>query len=267
MSGRLVVCPTPIGNLEDITLRVLTTLRDADVVACEDTRHTQGLLKRHGISATLISYHEHNERARAGELVERMRDGATVALVSDAGMPLVNDPGYDLVQATIEAGLTVEVLPGPSATITALVASGLPNDVWRFAGFLPRKAGPLREVFTAPETVVAFESPRRVGASLKILAELDHERPAAVCRELTKLHEEIVRGSAQELAAKYAREDPRGEIVLVVGGAPEPEGLDPKAVAAVKLLVEAGARSKTAAKVVSELTGAPSNDLYRALLT
>ncbi len=196
-----------------------------------------------------------------------MRDGATVALVSDAGMPLVNDPGYDLVQATIEAGLTVEVLPGPSATITALVASGLPNDVWRFAGFLPRKAGPLREVFTAPETVVAFESPRRVGASLKILAELDPERPAAVCRELTKLHEEIVRGSAQELAAKYAREDPRGEIVLVVGGAPEPEGLDPKAVAAVKLLVDAGARSKTAAKVVSELTGAPSNELYRALLT
>ena len=165
------------------------------MVACEDTRHTQGLLKRHGISATLISYHEHNERARAGELVERMQAGATVALVSDAGMPLVNDPGYDLVQATIEAGLTVEVLPGPSATITALVASGLPNDVWRFAGFLPRKAGPLREVFTAPETVVAFESPRRVGASLKILAELDPERPAAVCRELTKLHEEIVRGT------------------------------------------------------------------------
>ena len=265
--SRLVVCPTPIGNLEDITLRVLTALRDADVVACEDTRHTRVLLERYGVSAKLISYHEHNERARAGELVERMQAGATVALVSDAGMPLVNDPGYDLVQATIGAGLTVEVLPGPSATITALVASGLPNDVWRFAGFLPRKAGPLREVFTAPETVVAFESPRRVGASLKILAELDPERPAAVCRELTKLHEEIVRGSAQELAAKYAREDPRGEIVLVVGGAPEPEGLDPKAVAAVKLLVDAGARSKTAAKVVSELTGAPSNELYRALLT
>ena len=264
---KLVVCPTPIGNLEDITLRVLTALRDADVVACEDTRHTHGLLKRHDISATLISYHEHNERARAGELVERMQAGATVALVSDAGMPLVNDPGYDLVQATIAAGLTVEVLPGPSATITALVASGLPNDVWRFAGFLPRKAGPLREVFTAPETVVAFESPRRVGASLKILAELDPERPAAVCRELTKLHEEIVRGTAQELAAKYAAQDPKGEIVLVVGGARKPEGLDPKAVEAVKLLVDAGARSKTAAKVVSELTGAPSNELYRALLT
>lgn len=265
--SRLIVCPTPIGNLEDITLRVLTALREADVVACEDTRHTQGLLKRHGIEAKLVSYHEHNERARASELVDRMREGATVALVSDAGMPLVNDPGYDLVQATVAADLRVEVLPGPSATITALVASGLPNDVWRFAGFLPRKAGPLKEVFTARETVVAFESPRRVGASLKVLAELDPERPVAVCRELTKLHEEIVRGSAAELARKYAKEDARGEIVLVVGGAPEATGLDPKAVEAVRALVDAGARAKTAAKVVSELTGAPSNELYRALLT
>jgi 16S rRNA (cytidine1402-2'-O)-methyltransferase len=263
----LLVCPTPIGNLEDITLRVLAALRDADVVACEDTRHTAGLLKRHGIEAKLVSYHEHNERARAGELVERMRAGETVALVSDAGMPLVNDPGYDLLQATIAAGLRVEVLPGPSATITALVASGLPNDVWRFAGFLPRKAGPLRDVFAAPETVVAFESPRRVGASLKVLAALDPERPVAVCRELTKLHEEIVRGSAAELAERYAQQDPRGEIVLVVGGAPEPTGLDPAAVEAVRTLVDAGARAKTAAKVVAELTGASSNELYRAVAT
>jgi 16S rRNA (cytidine1402-2'-O)-methyltransferase len=263
----LRVCPTPIGNLEDITLRVLDALRTADVVACEDTRHTQGLLKRHGIEARLVSYHEHNERARASELVERMRAGETVALVSDAGMPLVNDPGFDLVRETVAAGLRVEVLPGPSATVTALVASGLPNDVWRFAGFLPRKAGALREVFTAPETVVAFESPRRVGASLKVLAALDPERPVAVCRELTKLHEEIVRGTAGELAARYAREDPRGEIVLVVGAASPAEGLDPKAVEAVRTLVDAGARAKTAAKVVSELTGAPSNELYRALLT
>ncbi len=267
MSGRLVVCPTPIGNLEDITLRVLAALRDADVIACEDTRHTQGLLKRHGIEAKLVSYHEHNERSRAAELVERLRGGEVVALVSDAGMPLVNDPGYDLVGATIAAGLRVEVLPGPSATITALVASGLPNDVWRFVGFLPRKAGPLREVFTASETIVAFESPRRVGASLKVLAEDDPERPVAVCRELTKLHEEIVRGTAAELAAKYGDEDARGEIVLVVGGAPAATGLDPKAVEAVRALVDAGARSKTAAKVVSDLTGAPSNELYRALLT
>lgn len=268
MSGRLLVCPTPIGNLEDITLRVLTALREAAVVACEDTRHTVGLLKRHEITAQqLVSYHEHNERARAAELVERMRAGETVALVSDAGMPLVNDPGYDLVGATIAAGLRVEVLPGPSATITALVASGLPNDVWRFVGFLPRKAGPLREVLAATETIVAFESPRRVGASLQVLAELDPERPVAVCRELTKLHEEIVRGSAAELATKYAQEEARGEIVLVIGGAQPAEGLDPKAVEAVRALVDAGARAKTAAKVVSDLTGAPSNALYRAVAT
>jgi 16S rRNA (cytidine1402-2'-O)-methyltransferase len=267
VTGRLVICPTPIGNLEDITLRVLTTLREADVVACEDTRHTVGLLKRHGITAHLVSYHEHNERARAGELVQRMVDGAVVALVSDAGMPLVSDPGYELVQATVAAELQVEVLPGPSSTITALVASGLPNDAWRFAGFLPRKLGPLREAFAGPETLVAFESPRRVGASLKVLAEIDPERPVAVCRELTKLHEEIVRGTASELAAKYAKDDPRGEVVLVVGGAPEQTGLDPKALEAVRTLVEAGARAKTAAKVVSELTGAPANALYREVAT
>ena len=160
------------------------------------TRATRkGLLKRHGVSATLVSYHEHNERARAGELVERMRAGATVALVERRGHAARQRPGLRPRPGHVAAGLTVEVLPGPSATITALVASGLPNDVWRFAGFLPRKAGPLREVFAAPETVVAFESPRRVGASLKVLAELDPERPVAVCRELTKLHEEIVRGT------------------------------------------------------------------------
>ncbi len=267
MTGRLVVCPTPIGNLEDITLRVLAALREADVIACEDTRHTKTLLDRYGVNAKLVSYHEHNERARASELVERMRSGEVVALVSDAGMPLVSDPGYALVQGCVAAGLAVEVLPGPSSAITALVASALPSDAWRFAGFLPRKAGPLREVFTAPETVVGFESPRRVGATMKILAELDPDRPVAVCRELTKLHEEIVRGTASELAAKYADEDPRGEIVLVIGGAPEATGLDPKAVEAVRTLVEAGARAKTAAKVVSDLTGAPSNALYREVAT
>ena len=210
MSGRLVVCPTPIGNLEDITLRVLDALRNADVVACEDTRHTRVLLERYGVSASLVSYHEHNERARAAELVERMRDGAVVALVSDAGMPLVSDPGYALVQGCVAAGLAVEVLPGPSSAITALVASALPSDAWRFAGFLPRKRAGLEAVFAAGETVVAFESPRRVGASLAVLAELDPERPVAVCRELTKVHEEVVRGTASELATRYASEPPQG---------------------------------------------------------
>jgi 16S rRNA (cytidine1402-2'-O)-methyltransferase len=264
VSGRLVVCPTPIGNLEDVTLRVLAALREADVVACEDTRHTKVLLDRYGVTASLVSYHEHNERARAAELVERMRNGAVVALVSDAGMPLVSDPGYALVQGCVAAGLAVEVLPGPSSAITALVASALPSDAWRFAGFLPRKRGALQAVFAAPETVVAFESPKRVGASLRVLAELDPERPVAVCRELTKLHEEVVRGTAQELAARY-EEPPRGEIVLVIGGAPE--RADPAAVEAVRRLVESGARARVAATVVAELTGAHANDLYRALVT
>jgi 16S rRNA (cytidine1402-2'-O)-methyltransferase len=266
LSGRLVVCPTPIGNLEDVTLRVLAALREADVVACEDTRHTRVLLERYGVSASLVSYHEHNERSRAAELVSRMQDGAVVALVSDAGMPLVSDPGYALVQGCIAAGLSVEVLPGPSAALTALVASGLPSDAWRFAGFLPRKRGGLEEVFRSPETLVAFESPRRVGASLAVLAKLDAERPVAVCRELTKLHEEIVRGTAAELAARYAEEDPRGEIVLVIGGAPAPE-LDPAAVDAVRRLIDAGARAKTAASVVAELTGSSANALYRETAT
>ena len=262
--GRLVVCPTPIGNLEDVTLRVLAALRDADVVACEDTRRTRVLLERYGVSATLVSYHEHNERERAAELVERMHAGAVVALVSDAGMPLVSDPGYVLVQGCVAAGLAVEVLPGPSAALAALVASALPADAWRFAGFLPRRRAALVEVLESPETVVAFESPRRVGASLAVLAELDPERPVAVCRELTKVHEEVVRGTAAELAARYAYEPPRGEVVLVIGGAPPAEGAHPAAIDAVRRLIEAGARPRVAAGVVAELTGATANELYAA---
>jgi 16S rRNA (cytidine1402-2'-O)-methyltransferase len=264
--GRLVVCPTPIGNLEDITLRVLSALRDADVVACEDTRRTRVLLERYGVQASLISYHEHNERERAAELVERMRAGAVVALVSDAGMPLVSDPGYVLVQGCVAAGLEVEVLPGPSAALAALVASALPADAWRFVGFLPRKRAALIEVLSSPETVVAFESPRRVGATLAVLASLDPARPVAVCRELTKLHEEVVRGDAATLAAGYADEPPRGEIVLVIGGAPPRTGVDPAAVDAVRRLVDAGARARPAATVVAELTGVPANALYRAVV-
>jgi 16S rRNA (cytidine1402-2'-O)-methyltransferase len=261
--GRLIVCPTPIGNLEDVTLRVLSALRDADVVACEDTRRTRVLLERYGVQATLISYHEHNERERAAELVERMRGGTVVALVSDAGMPLVSDPGYVLVQGCVAAGLEVEVLPGPSAALAALVASALPAEAWRFVGFLPRKRSALVEVLASPETVVAFESPKRVGASLAVLAELDGARPVAVCRELTKVHEEVVRGSAAELAARYADEGPRGEVVLVIGGAPPRSGLDSAAVDAVRRLVDAGARARVAARVVADLTGAPANALYR----
>jgi 16S rRNA (cytidine1402-2'-O)-methyltransferase len=264
-AGRLVVCPTPIGNLEDITLRVLAALREADVVACEDTRRTRVLLDRYGVTARLVSYHEHNEERRAGELVARMRAGEVVALVSDAGMPLISDPGFALVRASVAAGLAVEVLPGPSAAIAALVASALPADRWRFEGFLPRRRGELAELLGVDETVVAFESPRRVAASLGLLAELDPQRPVAVCRELTKAHEEVVRGTATELAARYRESPPRGEVVLVVGAAARPQPDPGPAVAALRRLVDSGAKPRSAAAVVSELTGVPANRLYRAL--
>ena len=266
-AGRLVVCPTPIGNLEDVTLRVLAALRDADVVACEDTRRTRVLLDRYGVDARLVSYHEHNEPARAAELVERMRGGETVALVSDAGMPLVSDPGFVLVRACVGAGLAVEVLPGPSAALAALVASGLPADSWHFAGFLPRRRGALLELLrSARETLVAFEAPGRVAASLAAIAELDPERAVAVCRELTKVHEEIVRGTAAELAERYAEAGPRGEIVLVVGP-PASDGPDLRpALDALRALVDAGARARPAAGVVAGLTGVSANRLYEALL-
>jgi 16S rRNA (cytidine1402-2'-O)-methyltransferase len=265
--GHLVVCPTPIGNLEDVTLRVLAALRQADVVACEDTRRTRVLLDRYGVDARLVSYHEHNEERRAADLVEQMEAGATVALVSDAGMPLVSDPGYVLVRACAAAGLAVEVLPGPSAVLAALVASALPADRWRFAGFLPRKRGELRRALEEPGgTLVAFESPRRVPGTLALLAEVDPDRPAAVCRELTKAHEEVVRGTARVLAERYAGEPPRGEVVIVIGPAGE-DTEDPSSgpgPGAVARLVESGARPREAAAVVAELTGARPNAVYRA---
>jgi 16S rRNA (cytidine1402-2'-O)-methyltransferase len=265
-AGRLVVCPTPIGNLEDVTLRVLSALREADVIACEDTRTTKVLLDRYGVSAERVRYDAHTERRVAPRLVERMRGGTVVALVSDAGMPLVSDPGLVLVQACMAAGLEVEVLPGPSAALAALVASGIEASTWRFVGFLPRKRGALVEVFGSPEVVVAFESPRRVGASLAALAEVDPERPVAVCRELTKLHEEVVRGTAAALAERYAEEPPRGEVVLVVGAAPGGEAdLGPALAALRRLVDDAGARPRPAATVVAELTGTSANALYRAL--
>ncbi len=265
MSGRLIVCPTPIGNLEDVTLRVLSALREADIVACEDTRRSRVLLDRYGVQARLVSYHEHNERERAIELVRAMNDGAVVALVSDAGMPLVSDPGFVLLQACVAAGLAVDVLPGPSAALAALVASALPADRWRFEGFLPRKRGDLEGVFQAPETVVAFESPRRLAKSLAALAAVDPERPVVVCRELTKVHEEVVRGTAGELARRYETEAPRGEVAIVIGPAAATAAELGPAVEAVKKLIDAGARPRPAASVVAGLTGVSANALYEAV--
>ncbi len=265
-AGRLIVCPTPIGNLEDVTLRVLTALRQADVVACEDTRHSRLLLARHGISTRLLSLHEHNERARAAELVKRIRGGAVVALVSDAGTPLVSDPGFALVQGCLEAGLALEVLPGPSAVLTALVASGLPAERWRFVGFLPRARGELRALLAgARETLVAFVSPRRLAATLALLAAQDPARPVAVCRELTKLHEEVRRGSAAELARHYGETPARGEVVLVCGAAAAERASLQDALAALRDLIDAGARARPAAGAVAKLTGLRANELYREI--
>ena len=266
--GRLVVCPTPIGNLQDVTLRVLAVLGQADVVACEDTRHTRVLLERHGLAPRLVSFHEHNERARAGEMLQRVRRGELVALVSDAGTPIVSDPGFALVRACLDAGLPVEVLPGPSAVVTALVASGLPAERWLFVGFLPRKRAELEDLLMhAGETLVAFESPRRLAATLRLLAARDPERPMAVCRELTKRHEEIRRGSAGELSASYetGAGATRGVVVLVIGAAPPRRPGREQALAAVRELVAAGARSRQAARSVARLTGVGANELYREI--
>jgi 16S rRNA (cytidine1402-2'-O)-methyltransferase len=265
--GRLVVCPTPIGNLDDVTLRVLATLAEADLVACEDTRRTGRLLERHGIRRSLVSYHEHNEAARARELVARIAEGQLIALVSDAGTPLVADPGHMLVQACIREGLPLEVLPGASAVVTALVASGLPAASWRFVGFLPRRKAEREQLLAASgEVVVAFESPQRLPSTLQLLAGREPQRRLAVCRELSKLHEEVSRGSAAELAERFGRDVPRGEIVLVCAPAERPADVERETVlAALRDLIEAGARPRAAAGALARVTGVPANELYREL--
>jgi 16S rRNA (cytidine1402-2'-O)-methyltransferase len=265
----LVVCATPIGNLEDVTLRVLTELRAADVVLCEDTRHTRGLLQRHAIEARLLSYHEHNEASRTAELLPRLQAGERIALVSDAGMPGVSDPGARIVRAALDAGVEVTVLPGPSAVETALVASGLVAERYQFVGFLPRGAKALSELWAELAAwhwpAVAFESPQRLPATLRSLAATDAARPVAVCRELTKRFEEIARGTAAELAKRFA-EPPKGEITLVIGPAPAREVDEAVALAAVAELVDAGLSRKRAAELVASLTGAARNRLYRGSL-
>ncbi|MDQ4081630.1 MAG: 16S rRNA (cytidine(1402)-2'-O)-methyltransferase [Actinomycetota bacterium] len=268
----LVVCPTPIGNLEDVTLRVLRELRGADLVLCEDTRRTRVLLERHAVAARLRSFHRHNEAARTAEVLPRLEAGERIALVSDAGLPGVNDPGSRLVVAAIERGLLVTVLPGPSAVETALVASGLVGDRYAFLGYLPRTPEALEGLWRelAPWTwpAIAFESPRRLPRSLETLAAVLPDRRVAVCRELTKRFEEIVRGRAVDVAGRF-REAPKGEVTLVIGGAgtrPD-ESVDAETGAgAVVELVAAGIPRRRAAELVARLTGASRNELYRRSL-
>lgn len=273
----LYLCATPIGNLEDVTLRLLEVLRKADFVACEDTRRTRILLERHGISARLVSFHEHNEEQRLAALLPLLREGKDVAVVSDAGMPGVSDPGFTLVRACADEVLPVTVVPGPSAVSTALVLSGLPADRFAFVGFLARSKSKLVEQLAAFDAtgaaVVAFESPRRLGASLAAIGERWPARRVAVCRELTKLHEEVLRGTAAEVVAQLP--DPvRGEIVLVLesvtgsgavrGGmaqGSDARGLE-TAGRALEMLIESGLGVKKAAGIVAELTGLPGRAAY-----
>jgi 16S rRNA (cytidine1402-2'-O)-methyltransferase len=265
----LAVCATPIGNLDDVTLRVLAELRAADVVLCEDTRHTRGLLERHGIEARLLSYHEHNEAARTAELLPRLAAGERVALVSDAGMPGMSDPGGRLVRAALDAGVELTVLPGPSAVDTALVASGLVAERYQFLGFLPRGQSALGALWDDLARwewpAVAFESPRRLPATLRSLAAASPEREVAVCRELTKRFEEVVRGTASELAERFV-EPPKGEITLVLGPGRAAVPDDAPALAAVAELISLGVPRKRAAELVAGLTGVARNRLYRGSL-
>ncbi|GIU94298.1 MAG: ribosomal RNA small subunit methyltransferase I [Gaiellaceae bacterium] len=266
----LAVCATPIGNLDDVTLRVLDELRRADVVLCEDTRRTRILLDRHGVAARLVSCHRHNEASRTAEALARLERGERVALVSDAGLPGVNDPGARLISAALEAGISVTVLPGASAVETALVASGLVGERYQFVGYLPRREGELRALALELERwahpVVAFESPRRLPTSLAAFAEVMPDRAAAVCRELTKRFEDVQRGSLRELAERFG-EPPRGEVTLVLGAAEtERAGTSAEALRAVAELVEEGVSRRKAAELVARLTGASRNALYRATL-
>jgi 16S rRNA (cytidine1402-2'-O)-methyltransferase len=265
----LAVCATPIGNLEDVTLRVLRELAEADVVLCEDTRHTRKLLERHGIRARPLSYHQHNEAKRTAELLPRLEDGERVALVSDSGLPGISDPGSRLVRGALEAGVPVTVLPGPSAVETALVASGLVGEQgYQFVGYLPRRERALlelgEELARRPWAVVAFDSPRRLPQTLAVLARVVPDRPAAVCRELTKRFEEVARGTVSELAERFGG-GAKGEITVVFGaGAAERD--EAAAAGAMAELLQAGIPRRQAADLVARLTGVARNRLYRTSL-
>ncbi len=273
MSGRLILCATPIGNLEDITQRALRVLGSADVIACEDTRRTRKLLSHFSIHARdLVSYREGNERRAATDLVERIERGKTVVLVSDAGMPGISDPGYRLVRACIEADLTIEVVPGPTASVAALVLSGLPPGRFVFEGFLPRKTGDRkrRAAELAPETrtLVIYESPHRLEASVADLIEVLGDRPAALVRELTKLHEEVRRGSLTEILDSIRESPPKGEIVLVVGGSVHDRAVasDEELARSARELMDSGVDRGEALSRVAKQAGVPRRRVFDALL-
>ena len=274
MPGTLYLVATPIGNLSDITHRALQVLRDVDLIACEDTRHTHKLLNHYGINTKTISYHEHNEQQRAVDLIERLKQGTNIAVVSDAGTPSISDPGFRLVRAAIENDIVVVPVPGPSALITALIAAGLPTDEFFFAGFLPSRASARRtrltELQSIPGTLIFYEAPHRLAATLADAYEILGEREAVVARELTKLHEEIRRGLLSKLAADYTEKtDIRGEIVVlidrnVIGAAATP------AVSVATLVdqfEQAGLDHRAALKKAARELGLSRAEAYRKLLS
>jgi len=268
MSGTLYLVATPIGNLEDITYRAVRTLREAGLIACEDTRQTRKLLDHYGIARPLVSYHEHNEATRAEELLRRMQAGESVALVSDAGMPLVSDPGYRVVHAAIQAGISVVPVPGPSALVAALAASGLPTDEFTFGGFLPAKSGPrvraIEAVKDETAPLIFYETPHRIVEALGDIETVLGERPVVVARELTKVHEEFLRGTAGEVrAALAARPAVKGEITLLIGRAIAPPTVLTSIEDAVDAYVRGGMGRMEAMKKVARERRISKRDVYR----
>ena len=271
MAGLLYLVATPIGNLEDITYRAVRLLRECDLIACEDTRQTRKLLDHYAIDKPTISYHEHNEAERSAELASRMAAGAVIALVSDAGMPLVSDPGYRLVRAAIEIGVPVQAVPGPSAALTALAASGLPTDSFRFGGFLPAKTGQRAKTFEAlaheQATLIFYEAPHRILETLEAIELALGERPVVVARELTKIHEEYLRGTAAEVRAQLAARDAvRGEITLLIGKATAPPRDDTPLEEAVEKLIAGGTARMDAIKQVARQRGLSKREVYDRLV-
>jgi len=274
MAGTLYLIATPIGNLEDITHRAVRLLGEVEVIACEDTRHTKKLLNHYGINTRTISYHEHNERERSWELIERLKSGADVAVVCDAGTPGISDPGFRLARIAIDSGVQVVPVPGASALISALVASGLPTDEFFFCGFLPARSGARRarlaELRSLPATLVFYEGPHRIAATLKDALEILGERQAVVARELTKMHEEIARGSLSELTARFSSpESARGEMVLMIDRTVMPsETVNPSDATVSDLVAEfesKGLDHRAALKKAARELGLSRDEAYRRL--